>query len=137
MLQIGVWLIILGILSFVYPLFGFQLKILSVFGEAAPLIGAAMAILGIVLVIVAARKNRKHPAFEALLGNMSGDEMMAVVNDMEKIKPAVPELRERAKEIRSREQLTQVADEFAARLGTSRNAILVVLRETKKVPFFS
>lgn len=46
MRSIGTWLLILGIGSFVLPLFGLQFKLLNAAGEGAPYIGLGAAVLG-------------------------------------------------------------------------------------------
>ncbi|HSI36469.1 MAG: hypothetical protein ACAI43_22830 [Phycisphaerae bacterium] len=49
MMRFGVFLLILGIGSFVLPLFDVQFKIMAVFGEAQPIVAGAMIGLGALL----------------------------------------------------------------------------------------
>jgi hypothetical protein len=45
----GIWLVILGVGAFVLPYFGLQFKILSMFGEALPMVAGGIAVVGAVL----------------------------------------------------------------------------------------
>ena len=51
-LQIGVLLMVLGILSFILPFLGLQLKILNLFGGGAPLVGMVLGVVGGAMVTV-------------------------------------------------------------------------------------
>ena len=51
----GVWLLILGVGAFVLPYFGLQFKILSVFGEALPMVAGGMAVVGAVVLALSFR----------------------------------------------------------------------------------
>lgn len=42
----GITLLILGIGSFILPLMGMQFRLLSLFGDAAPIVGIALAVIG-------------------------------------------------------------------------------------------
>jgi hypothetical protein len=42
----GVWLLILGIGSFILPLVGMQFILLDIFGQARPFVAAAMIVAG-------------------------------------------------------------------------------------------
>ena len=46
----GIWLLIFGVGAFVLPMMGLQFKILSMFGEALPLVAGGMALVGAVMV---------------------------------------------------------------------------------------
>ena len=46
----GITLLILGIGSFILPLLGLQFRLLNLFGDATPVLGAGLAVLGAVLV---------------------------------------------------------------------------------------
>lgn len=52
----GITLLILGIGSFVLPLMGLQFRLLNLFGAATPVLGAVLAAVGVVLVILSLRK---------------------------------------------------------------------------------
>jgi len=52
----GIYLIIFGVISFVLPYLGLQLKLISVFGEAAPYIGGGLIVIGGILVVVGRSK---------------------------------------------------------------------------------
>jgi hypothetical protein len=45
----GIWMLVLGVGAFVLPYFGLQFRILSVFGEALPMVAGGLALLGAVL----------------------------------------------------------------------------------------
>ena len=51
----GVWLLILGVGAFVLPYFGLQFKILSVFGEALPMVAGGMAVVGAIILALSFR----------------------------------------------------------------------------------
>jgi len=46
MRSLGIWLLILGVGSFVLPMMNLQFRILSLFGEHAPIAGIVMAVIG-------------------------------------------------------------------------------------------
>lgn len=56
MRQWGIYLLIFGVGAFILPMLGMQFKILSVFGESLPLVAAAMAVAGGVMVGVSYRQ---------------------------------------------------------------------------------
>lgn len=64
MRQIAVWLLVLGVGSFILPMMGMQFRLLSAFGEATPFIGGGMAVLGGILLGVSfvAEKNENNQA---------------------------------------------------------------------------
>lgn len=45
----GIWMLIFGVGAFVLPYFGLQFKILSVFGEALPMIAGGLAVVGAIV----------------------------------------------------------------------------------------
>ena len=45
----GTWLVVLGVGAFILPYFGLQFRILSIFGEALPLVAGGIAVVGAVL----------------------------------------------------------------------------------------
>jgi hypothetical protein len=52
----GVWLLILGIGSFILPVFGLQFALLNIFGESQVLAAIGMIIVGVVLLVVSSRQ---------------------------------------------------------------------------------
>lgn len=64
MRQLAVWLLILGVGSFILPMMGLQFKLLSLFGEATPFVGGGMAVLGGILLGVSfvTEKNENNQA---------------------------------------------------------------------------
>jgi amino acid transporter len=49
----GIWLVILGILAFVYPMFGYELKILSFFDDDSYYVAAVvLMVAGVILLIL-------------------------------------------------------------------------------------
>ena len=56
----GIWLLVLGIGSFVLPYMGLQFKILSLFGEALPMVAGGMAVVGGVLLALSFRAAAPH-----------------------------------------------------------------------------
>ena len=56
----GIYLIVLGIGSFLLPMLGLQFRILVLFGEAAPVIGGILLVIGIFMVIGGTVSERKH-----------------------------------------------------------------------------
>lgn len=52
----AIWLLILGIGSFVLPMMGRQFILISIFGPFAPLAGGAMAVVGLVMLIMSFRE---------------------------------------------------------------------------------
>ena len=57
----GIWLMVLGVGAFVLPYFGLQFKILSVFGEALPMVAGGVAVVGAVLVALSFRGGSQAP----------------------------------------------------------------------------
>jgi len=51
----GIWMLVLGIGSFVLPYMGLQFKILSLFGESLPIVAGGMAVVGAVLLALSFR----------------------------------------------------------------------------------
>jgi len=51
----GIWMVVLGVGAFVLPYFGLQFKILSVFGEALPMVAGGIAVVGAVLLALSFR----------------------------------------------------------------------------------
>jgi hypothetical protein len=49
--RIGGTLLVLGVGSFILPLFGMQFRLLNIFGDAQPLVGLALATIGAILLI--------------------------------------------------------------------------------------
>jgi hypothetical protein len=58
----GVTCLILGVGSYVLPKFGMQFRLLSLFGEATPIVAAVLTVLGIVLLVVGARQDKQKDA---------------------------------------------------------------------------
>ncbi|HEX6266642.1 MAG TPA: hypothetical protein VFZ81_07060 [Burkholderiales bacterium] len=51
----GIWLLVLGVGAFVLPYVGLQFKILSIFGEALPMVAGGMAVVGAVVLALSFR----------------------------------------------------------------------------------
>jgi hypothetical protein len=51
----AIFLVLLGVGAFVLPLFGLQFKILSIFGEATPMVAGGMALVGAVMLFMSFR----------------------------------------------------------------------------------
>lgn len=56
MVRFAIFLLILGVGSFILPLMGRQFILMSIFGEAAPAVAIGMIILGGVLLVLGIRK---------------------------------------------------------------------------------
>lgn len=54
----GVWCLILGVGGFILPMLGVQFVILSIFGEAEPIVAGLLAVAGLIMVI-AGRNNEE------------------------------------------------------------------------------
>ncbi len=54
----GVFCIILGVGSFILPKMGVQFKLISIFGEAAPVVGGVLVLLGVVLLVIGAKSDQ-------------------------------------------------------------------------------
>lgn len=48
----GIILLVFGVGSFILPFFGLQFRLLSLFGEATPIVGAILAIVGVILLVL-------------------------------------------------------------------------------------
>lgn len=57
----GIWLLVLGIGAFVLPYFGLQFKILSVFGDALPMVAGGVAVVGAILLALSFRAGSQAP----------------------------------------------------------------------------
>lgn len=53
----GVWLILLGVGSFILPMFGRQFILISIFGPAAPVVSVLFIVGGIVMLVVGRSRN--------------------------------------------------------------------------------
>ena len=51
----AIWMLVFGVGAFVLPYFGLQFKILSIFGEALPMIAGGLAVVGAVLLALSFR----------------------------------------------------------------------------------
>jgi hypothetical protein len=51
----AIFLVILGVGAFVLPMFGLQFKILSIFGEATPMVAGGMVFAGAVMLFLSFR----------------------------------------------------------------------------------
>ena len=57
----GIWLVVIGIGAFVLPYFGLQFKILSVFGDALPMVAGGVAVAGAVMLALSFRAGSQAP----------------------------------------------------------------------------
>ena len=55
----GILLIVMGIGSFILPMMGMQFRLLSIFGEHTGIAGAAMAVIGVILLGVSFMAGKK------------------------------------------------------------------------------
>jgi len=60
----GIWLLVLGVGAFILPFFGLQFKVLSLFGDALPMVAGGMALVGAVLVALSFRGSSEAPEAE-------------------------------------------------------------------------
>ncbi len=51
----GIWLLVFGLGAFVLPYFGLQFKILSIFGQALPIVAGGMAVVGAIVLALSFR----------------------------------------------------------------------------------
>jgi hypothetical protein len=58
----GIWLLVIGMGAFVLPYAGLQFKILSIFGEALPMVAGGMAVIGAVMLALSFRATAAHDA---------------------------------------------------------------------------
>lgn len=138
MIQTGVWVLILGLGSFILPMFGFQFRILSIFGDAAPLVGIILTILGIVLLVVGISKNKKPTkVFDEELDKLSGDETAKSLGEITYVKQAKPtilyELLQALPRARTKADLMALVDEFTTKLEVSRNTVMFMIKHSGKV----
>ncbi len=45
----GIWMVVIGVGAFILPYVGLQFKILSIFGEALPMVAGGLAVAGAVV----------------------------------------------------------------------------------------
>jgi hypothetical protein len=57
----GIWLLVLGVGAFVLPYFGLQFRILSMLGDALPLVAGGMAVVGAILLAMSFRAVPQAP----------------------------------------------------------------------------
>lgn len=57
----GIWLMVLGVGAFVLPYFGLQFKILSMFGDALPMVAGGIALAGAVMLALSFRTGSHEP----------------------------------------------------------------------------
>jgi len=58
----GIWLLVLGVGSFVLPYMGLQFRLLSIFGESLPIVAGGMAVVGSVLLALSFRASAQEHA---------------------------------------------------------------------------
>lgn len=51
----AIFLLVLGVGAFVLPMMGLQFKILSIFGEATPMVAGVMAVVGVIMLFMSFR----------------------------------------------------------------------------------
>ena len=51
----GIWMLVFGVGAFVLPYFGLQFKILSIFGDALPMVAGGLALVGGILLAMSLR----------------------------------------------------------------------------------
>jgi len=51
----GIWLLVLGVGAFILPYVGLQFKILSIFGDALPMVAGGTAVIGAVVLALSFR----------------------------------------------------------------------------------
>lgn len=66
----GVTLLVLGVGSFILPLLGMQFRILNVFGDAQPIVGIGMAVLGGALLLIGLVTGNSAPALNTTRPNL-------------------------------------------------------------------
>lgn len=57
MARFGIFLLILGLGSFILPLIGMQFRLMSIFGDAQRIVAIAMALLGSVMLFLHVKAN--------------------------------------------------------------------------------
>jgi hypothetical protein len=57
----GIWLLVLGLGAFILPYVGLQFKILSVFGDALPMVAGGIAVVGAALLAWSFRAGSQPP----------------------------------------------------------------------------
>lgn len=73
MQRLGCFLFILGAGSFILPLFGLQFKLLMLFGDATPIVGVVLALVGLVLFLAPTLLKKASDADAAeVSGNKAG-----------------------------------------------------------------
>jgi len=55
----GIYLLIFGIGSFLLPMMGLQFKLLSLLGNATPIVGAVLTVAGIALLVLSSLSPKK------------------------------------------------------------------------------
>lgn len=55
----GIWMLVLGVGAFVLPYFGLQFKILSIFGDALPMVAGGIAVIGAVVLALSFRAGQQ------------------------------------------------------------------------------
>ncbi len=58
----GALLLVLGVGSFVLPMFGLQFKLLQALGDTTPYVGSGLAVVGAILLLVSLRSSGTQAA---------------------------------------------------------------------------
>lgn len=58
MQRFGIYLLILGIGAFLLPLTGYQFRLMSAFGDSQFIVAGAVAVVGLVLLVVGTMRKR-------------------------------------------------------------------------------
>jgi hypothetical protein len=56
----GIWMIILGVGSFILPMIGRQFILLSWLGGATPYVGGGLAVVGLILLVLSFRQGESQ-----------------------------------------------------------------------------
>jgi hypothetical protein len=56
---LGIWLVVFGVLNFVLPRIGYDLKWFELLGDKRDLVGGGLLVLGVVLVLLGRKKKKE------------------------------------------------------------------------------
>lgn len=121
MFNLGITLLILGFGGALLPKAGFQFRILSAFGDDAPIIGGLLAVVGVILIVISASNSHER---NDELTDPSKERML---HEMPKLEPFVQELVGGTASAQTDEDLKELIKTIATKADVGEDTVRLLL----------